>query len=555
LTPSTPTFANVMEKIRKAHTLSASVVITGNKTTEKHETKVSDKRGAGKETVEKTVGRVLDAKGTVYLRDDGSVRYHGRTEYEPTQLDREIQAELDRAVKKELGRAALALPSDLGSSAFPDMRENIFVYNAGTKKTILMFPKAKLFHELEVGCGAAGDEPPQDTRDLIEVLQALKQCGDMPKKELAEKTLNGKNVKGFLTNGPYGAQTVWIDKATGSVAAIEFEREGIKATISDIQIDPAIADSMFSTDKPAGYTTDPMCSFSMFGMGKPGSQEKVRMTDFNSESCVVKVLTEYTSASGGKYPDRLECIDGELAMLKAEKQAEKSGLLGARGVSGGGFCGGCFPQEWSYLGKGKAAGHKDEIIYWYKKPNGSYRALYGDLKFRDIKLEDLRARGLLARKTDYRNLPPVFFGMMEVGHGEAVITKTVVSEKVIETDEDKLIAAIEIYASFIADDGKTPRLPDQIENLQAELDKLAGTNEFCKKRVADAACVKEFSQDVAKFLKSLPKDGYAYLGKGKKSVQKDEIIFWYKKKDGKYRALYGNLVFKDIKPEDLPKRK
>ena len=56
------------------------------------------------------------------------------------------------------------------------------------------------------------------------------------------------------------------------------------------------------------------------------------------------------------------------------------------------------------------------------------------------------------------------------------------------------------------------------------------------------------------FLVSMRKDNYAYLGKGKTVDQKDAIVFWYKKADGTYRAIYGDLSAKDIKAENLPKK-
>ena len=50
----------------------------------------------------------------------------------------------------------------------------------------------------------------------------------------------------------------------------------------------------------------------------------------------------------------------------------------------------------------------------------------------------------------------------------------------------------------------------------------------------------------------MPKDNYAYLGKGKTVDQKDAIVFWYKKPDGTYRAIYGDLSAKDISADEVP---
>src|SRR5207247_5424644 len=58
---------------------------------------------------------------------------------------------------------------------------------------------------------------------------------------------------------------------------------------------------------------------------------------------------------------------------------------------------------------------------------------------------------------------------------------------------------------------------------------------------------------ITPFLVSIPKDDYAYLGEGKTVNQKDAIVFWYKRPDGTYRAISGDLSAKDITAENLPK--
>jgi outer membrane lipoprotein-sorting protein len=123
------------------------------------------------------------------------------------------------------------------------------------------------------------------------------------------------------------------------------------------------------------------------------------------------------------------------------------------------------------------------------------------------------------------------------------------------SNEANLGEALGIYAEYTREHVGTPQFPDQIDNLDAEWDKLAETSSRFKEKFGVKPWFRKFSHDVTQFLQSLPKDGYAYLGKGKKLGQKDEIIFWYKKPDGGYRAMYGDIrTRKDIKPEDLPKK-
>ena len=56
------------------------------------------------------------------------------------------------------------------------------------------------------------------------------------------------------------------------------------------------------------------------------------------------------------------------------------------------------------------------------------------------------------------------------------------------------------------------------------------------------------------FLSQMTKDDYEYLGKGKTRADTEAVIFWYKTKDGSYRAVYGDLSAKAVALDDLPKK-
>lgn len=391
--PSNPTFADVMEKIRNAHTLSASVVTVGKKvvweTEKKQKIQGLDTEDLLKQEIKGgSVFPAFTSKGTLYIRDDGSVRSQTETEIDQKGLEGCMN-----------GEAAGFL------AAAPDISESVYVYNAGAKEGIMMFPKEKLFCELEKVAGAAGCEPTQGNTAVAVWFQQLKQSHGKPEKELGKKTLNGKKVKGFLVKVADGTQSVWIDEATGNIEAIEFEDKGgtMKMTVGDFKFDdPAIDDSVFSTRVPVGYkktqtppTVDCMIDCSRQGStdsaivgedGPPGDVIDMPARDFSSEAGVISALTEYTSASGGEYPDQLEDIDNQASIRKAKEHVKQAGSMIFSVVSHV-----TFPEDgtYAYLGKGKKLGQKDEIIFWYKKPDGSYRALYGDLVFKDIKPEDL----------------------------------------------------------------------------------------------------------------------------------------------------------------------
>jgi len=70
---------------------------------------------------------------------------------------------------------------------------------------------------------------------------------------------------------------------------------------------------------------------------------------------------------------------------------------------------------------------------------------------------------------------------------------------------------------------------------------------------AEATRVMSHLGSIIPFLSRMTKDTYEYLGKGKTLADTDTVIFWYKTKDGTYRAVYGDLTVKAVAADDLQK--
>lgn len=98
-----------------------------------------------------------------------------------------------------------------------------------------------------------------DTGPVSDWIRWITKKVDKPTKELGERNLDGKQVKGFV--GSEGSQTwtIWIDKASAQpvlvdVSSPQGDNGYVKMQISDIRINPDIDDSMFSMEVPPGYT-------------------------------------------------------------------------------------------------------------------------------------------------------------------------------------------------------------------------------------------------------------------------------------------------------------
>ena len=213
-------------------------------------------------------------------------------------------------------------------------------------------------------------------------LQTLKQLGDKPDKELGQKELEGKRVTGFVATQGTFTFTMWVDSATGKIVRVENDSPVNGAeyhvVMTDFRFNEKLDDSLFSFAVPAGY--------------KVRQQPKTPSAP-GGEASVVEALRGYAKRAGGKFPSSLSdwgpwgvlfskgnsdgTPDSEATHVMANLGASLPFLVSMR------------KENYAYLGQGKTVDQKDAIVFWYKKADGTYRAIYGDLSAKDIKAENL----------------------------------------------------------------------------------------------------------------------------------------------------------------------
>jgi outer membrane lipoprotein-sorting protein len=219
--------------------------------------------------------------------------------------------------------------------------------------------------------------------DFLSWLQALKKLGDKPEKQLGQKELEGRRVTGFVATQGTFTFTMWVDNATGQPVRIEYTAP-IKGAgyddvaMTDFRFDQKLDESLFSFDVPAGY--------------KVLQQLPVPSVP-GGETSVIEALRGYTRRDGGKFPSSLADW-GPWAVLFSKDNS--GGLLSSESTRVLAHLGAITPflmsmpkDSYAYLGKGKTLDQKDAIVFWYKKPDGAYRAIYGDLSAKDVKAENL----------------------------------------------------------------------------------------------------------------------------------------------------------------------
>lgn len=221
---------------------------------------------------------------------------------------------------------------------------------------------------------------------FLEWLEALRKLGDSPDKELGQKDLDGRRVAGFVATKGSFEFTIWVDSATGELVSIEHDSlvNGKEAhiTMTDFRFNERLDESLFSFEAPAGYK-----------VRQPSEKSTVRDVPTPGETNVVEALRGYTERDGGKFPASLtdwgswavlfsKAARGPEVDPETKRVMEHLGAVLPFLVS--------LPKDdYAYLGSGKTVEDKDAIVFWYKNPEGTYRAIYGDLSVQDIAEEKL----------------------------------------------------------------------------------------------------------------------------------------------------------------------
>jgi outer membrane lipoprotein-sorting protein len=88
-------------------------------------------------------------------------------------------------------------------------------------------------------------------------LQALKKLSGKPDKELVQKELEGKRVRGFVATQGTFTFTMWVDNATGEPMRMEYDSPSngdvLHVVMTDFRFNEELDESLFSFAVPTGY--------------------------------------------------------------------------------------------------------------------------------------------------------------------------------------------------------------------------------------------------------------------------------------------------------------
>src|SRR4051794_10976963 len=146
----------------------------------------------------------------------------------------------------------------------------VSIMDVAAGRSLSLQPASKLAMIVELGKFAQG-QGPMDFLDDFKKLDAKKA------KDLGEKELGGRRVKGFVSSEQGPPTTVWADVKTGDPVRVEIELPLMGKTstmvLSDFVFNAPMDDALFSLEPPAGYRVQRSDLSKMMATAKNASGE------------------------------------------------------------------------------------------------------------------------------------------------------------------------------------------------------------------------------------------------------------------------------------------
>jgi outer membrane lipoprotein-sorting protein len=276
---------------------------------------------------------------------------------------------------------------EMGEPGSPE--HSIAIYDPRAGKGIILASSQKLAVVFSSFEDLAKRQKGSD--DFVKMIHALRRLGDKPEKELGEREFEGRRLRGFVATQDRIAFTVWADPQGGEPVRIEYQplagSDSMKVAFTDIRLDSPIDPASFDLKVPAGYW-----QFELPPV--PGG-----------EASLVIVLRGYAKRTGGAFPRRLTDWQEYGKAMKAD--AIRAAVAGAVSPQPAAWLsedmleymaniGGVvqflseLPKDtYGYLGEGKTQQDKDAMIFWFRRADGTHRAIFGDLSVRDVKVAEI----------------------------------------------------------------------------------------------------------------------------------------------------------------------
>lgn len=263
----------------------------------------------------------------------------------------------------------------------------VVIQDVESGKTLILDPALKTALLMEGKPPGGAHVPPKDP--AVAATANLRNLVDKIGESIGKKQINGVEVQGYRVTIETGQElTIWADLKTRQPVRIDVTTnlggQTLRSSISDIELDPKLDDSLFSLDPPHGYS-----------LQKTSLTANDDKDDGTPEMAVAKLLRTYAEKSGGSFPTRLD------DWSSYDKQFQKIGIKGATDPAMMRLINLVVrvqifmlerKSDYGYKADGVKLGDANKLLFWYKpKDKPTYRALYGDLHAADVTADQVPA--------------------------------------------------------------------------------------------------------------------------------------------------------------------
>jgi outer membrane lipoprotein-sorting protein len=264
---------------------------------------------------------------------------------------------------------------------------SVVISDVPNGKYLMLNPTAKTALMLE---GALPGTPKPAGHDIAASEVAnFRKLADKHGEPAGEKVIGNVRARGFRAVMAPGYETVvWADPDTRRPVQLDvsapYGDQTVRSTVSDIQLDLDLDDSLFSLEPPQGYTVT-----------KQNLADLGEKDDGSPEAAIAAILRQYAENSRGNFPKRIDdwrAIGESLARKNVDKSPQAAAFRIAMLVSRiqvfildrkGAF---------TYKPEGVKLGEAGKMLLWYKpKGKETYRAIFGDLRVADVPADQIPA--------------------------------------------------------------------------------------------------------------------------------------------------------------------
>ena len=228
-----------------------------------------------------------------------------------------------------------------------------------------------------------GEQKPGDQDIAASTVADLRRLAEKKAGAVGEKLIGTINAQGFRADEAPGFETtVWVDPTSRLPLQVEitgpFGDKTFHSTLTDIHLDPALDDGLFSLVPPEGYSLQK----------QDLAARNDKDDDGTPEAALRLLLRTYADKSSGTFPKQVDDWNGYAEALAKSQSAEKSAALAMRVaniLARAAALVMTVKNDSGYQPEGIKLGDADKVLFWYKpKGKETYRAIFGDLHSADV---------------------------------------------------------------------------------------------------------------------------------------------------------------------------